>query len=110
MVVASVAVERSSGSLAAKNPGLGKDDCSISKQGFEKFKFPNLGEEKPAHNLSSTLKVKMSAIGSLVFCTDCGNLLESSTGNKNTILVCDCCGAENKGLHYFAQTSHPPQI
>ncbi|CZR63254.1 related to DNA-directed RNA polymerase I A12.2 subunit [Phialocephala subalpina] len=38
----------------------------------------------------------MSAIGSLVFCTDCGNLLDSSTGNKNTILVCDCCGAENK--------------
>lgn len=41
----------------------------------------------------------MSAIGSLVFCTACGNLLESSTGNKNTILVCDCCGAENKGLY-----------
>ncbi|PQE22455.1 hypothetical protein CJF31_00001347 [Rutstroemia sp. NJR-2017a BVV2] len=40
----------------------------------------------------------MSAVGSLVFCTDCGNLLESSTGNKNSILVCDCCGAENKGL------------
>ncbi|KAA8570763.1 hypothetical protein MFRU_011g01810 [Monilinia fructicola] len=38
----------------------------------------------------------MSAVGSLVFCTDCGNLLESSTGNKNTILTCDCCGAENK--------------
>ncbi|TVY73191.1 DNA-directed RNA polymerase I subunit [Lachnellula suecica] len=38
----------------------------------------------------------MSAIGSLVFCTDCGNLLESSTGNQNTILVCDCCSAENK--------------
>jgi len=40
----------------------------------------------------------MSAIGSLVFCTDCGNLLESSAGNKNAILVCDCCGAENQGL------------
>jgi hypothetical protein len=40
---------------------------------------------------------KMSAIGSLVFCTDCGNLLDSSSGNQNTILVCDCCGAENKG-------------
>ncbi|XMA17742.1 hypothetical protein WAI453_010533 [Rhynchosporium graminicola] len=38
----------------------------------------------------------MSAIGSLVFCTECGNLLDASTGNKNTILVCDCCGAENK--------------
>ncbi|KAH8596058.1 hypothetical protein B0O99DRAFT_651741 [Bisporella sp. PMI_857] len=38
----------------------------------------------------------MSAIGSLVFCTDCGNLLESSTGNKETILLCGCCGAENR--------------
>ncbi|KAM3086296.1 DNA-directed RNA polymerase I core subunit rpa12 [Clarireedia jacksonii] len=34
----------------------------------------------------------MSAVGSLVFCTDCGNLLESSTGNKNSILAhfADC--------------------
>ena len=39
----------------------------------------------------------MSAIGSLVFCTDCGNLLESSTG-KDALLLCNCCGAENKGL------------
>jgi DNA-directed RNA polymerase subunit M/transcription elongation factor TFIIS len=39
----------------------------------------------------------MSAVGSLVFCTDCGNLLESSTGNKNNVLTCDCCGAENQG-------------
>ncbi|KAH8809016.1 transcription factor S-II-domain-containing protein [Xylogone sp. PMI_703] len=38
----------------------------------------------------------MSAIGSLVFCTDCGNLLETSTGNANTILICECCGAENR--------------
>ncbi|CAG8961668.1 hypothetical protein HYALB_00007704 [Hymenoscyphus albidus] len=37
----------------------------------------------------------MSAVGSLVFCTDCGNLLDSSTGNKNNVLKCDCCGAEN---------------
>lgn len=41
----------------------------------------------------------MSAIGSLVFCTECGNLLEASTGDVNTILTCDCCGAENKGMH-----------
>lgn len=39
---------------------------------------------------------KMSAIGSLVFCTDCGNLLENSAGNKDAILGCDCCGAENR--------------
>ncbi|OCK78765.1 DNA-directed RNA polymeras-like protein I subunit [Lepidopterella palustris CBS 459.81] len=35
----------------------------------------------------------MSVIGSLVFCTDCGNLLDGSTGNEKTILVCDVCGA-----------------
>jgi len=39
----------------------------------------------------------MSAIGSLVFCTYCGNLLEGSTGDDKTILTCDCCGAQNKG-------------
>ncbi|KAG9230670.1 hypothetical protein BJ875DRAFT_507166 [Amylocarpus encephaloides] len=38
----------------------------------------------------------MSAVGSLVFCTDCGNLLDSSTGNMNHVLVCDCCGADNQ--------------
>lgn len=39
----------------------------------------------------------MSAIGSLVFCTDCGNLLDNSKGDVNAILVCDCCGVENRG-------------
>ncbi|RDL30828.1 DNA-directed RNA polymerase subunit [Venustampulla echinocandica] len=38
----------------------------------------------------------MSAVGSLVFCTECGNLLDISTGNTKNILICDCCGAENK--------------
>ena len=42
--------------------------------------------------------IKMSAIGSLVFCTDCGNLLEPSKGVKDSILKCECCGTENKGL------------
>lgn len=45
----------------------------------------------------------MSAIGSLVFCTDCGNLLDTSTGNKQTILVCGCCGAENQGFFSILQ-------
>ena len=39
----------------------------------------------------------MAAIGSLVFCTDCGNLLDGSTGNEKAILNCDVCGTENKG-------------
>ncbi|KAL1955287.1 hypothetical protein VTO42DRAFT_8819 [Malbranchea cinnamomea] len=38
----------------------------------------------------------MSAIGSLIFCTDCGNLLNESTGDANTILVCDVCGTRNR--------------
>ena len=39
----------------------------------------------------------MSAIGSLVFCTDCGNLLDGSSGDKKAILTCEVCGTENKG-------------
>lgn len=39
----------------------------------------------------------MSAIGSLIFCTDCGNLLRESTGDANAILHCTVCGARNKG-------------
>ncbi|KAI8942573.1 hypothetical protein NX059_000631 [Plenodomus lindquistii] len=38
----------------------------------------------------------MSAIGSLVFCTDCGNLLDGSAGRKNAILTCAVCGASCK--------------
>ena len=59
--------------------------------------------ERPLHQnyleafKTSFKRPKMSAVGSLVFCTDCGNLLDSSTGNRNAILVCDCCEAENKG-------------
>ncbi|KAF2228094.1 DNA-directed RNA polymeras-like protein I subunit [Elsinoe ampelina] len=35
----------------------------------------------------------MSAIGSLVFCTDCGNLLDRATGPEQTDLNCSVCGA-----------------
>ena len=38
----------------------------------------------------------MAAIGSLVFCTDCGNLLDESTGDAKAILICDVCGTHNK--------------
>ncbi|KAL1873139.1 hypothetical protein VTK73DRAFT_1050 [Phialemonium thermophilum] len=40
----------------------------------------------------------MAAIGSLIFCTDCGNLLPASKGTTKNILRCDCCGAENQDL------------
>lgn len=35
----------------------------------------------------------MSAIGSLIFCTDCGNLLDTITGDSTT-LDCKQCGHE----------------
>ena len=38
----------------------------------------------------------MAAIGSLVFCTDCGNLLDSNIGRK-AYIECDICGTQNKG-------------
>lgn len=52
----------------------------------------------------------MSAIGSLVFCTDCGNLLDGSSGDKKAMLVCDVCGASCRGmvsLLLLALASHP---
>ncbi|OAA56692.1 DNA-directed RNA polymerase 1 kda [Niveomyces insectorum RCEF 264] len=38
----------------------------------------------------------MASMGSLVFCTDCGNILPMSVGSSRNILTCRCCGAENK--------------
>ncbi|KAG6004666.1 hypothetical protein E4U54_000505 [Claviceps lovelessii] len=38
----------------------------------------------------------MAAIGSLVFCTDCGNLLPATRGTEKNSLKCECCGAWNK--------------
>ena len=55
-------------------------------------------DQKKLRDIEATI---MSAVGFLVFCTDCGNLLDSSTGNTNAILVCECCGAENKGMLNF---------
>jgi hypothetical protein len=43
--------------------------------------------------------ITMAAIGSLIFCTDCGNLLPASKGSEKNILHCECCGAENKGVY-----------
>lgn len=40
----------------------------------------------------------MPAIGSMVFCTDCGNLLPATKGTEQNVLSCECCSAENKGL------------
>ncbi len=40
----------------------------------------------------------MASIGALVFCTDCGNILPMSTGSSRNMLVCRCCGAENRGM------------
>jgi DNA-directed RNA polymerase subunit M/transcription elongation factor TFIIS len=48
-------------------------------------------------NIEEPKTLVMASIGSLVFCTDCGNLLPPSKGVVNNILSCDCCGALNKG-------------
>ena len=47
----------------------------------------------------------MAAIGSLVFCTDCGNLLDGSSGNEKAILKCDVCGTENRGAYDLATST-----
>ncbi len=49
------------------------------------------------HSSPGLLSGDMAAIGSLVFCTDCGNLLDGSTGDKKAILICEVCGTHNKG-------------
>lgn len=38
----------------------------------------------------------MSAIGSLVFCSDCGNLLDTTSGNEK--LVCEQCGGVTRDI------------
>ncbi|KAL7789082.1 hypothetical protein V8C37DRAFT_404171 [Trichoderma ceciliae] len=38
----------------------------------------------------------MAAIGSMVFCTDCGNLLPATKGTEQNVLSCEYCSAENK--------------
>lgn len=48
----------------------------------------------------------MSAIGSLVFCTDCGNLLDGSSGDEKAILTCEVCGTENTGWSRLWSLEH----
>ncbi|KAF2754453.1 hypothetical protein EJ05DRAFT_489166 [Pseudovirgaria hyperparasitica] len=48
----------------------------------------------------------MAAIGSLVFCTDCGNLLDSNTGHQKAVLTCTICGASNKDTSSKVVTTH----
>ncbi|KAL8699894.1 MAG: hypothetical protein Q9224_001214 [Gallowayella concinna] len=38
----------------------------------------------------------MTAIGSLVFCTDCGNLLDGASGDRKVMITCEVCGTKNK--------------
>jgi len=48
-----------------------------------------------SRSVSLTHRRKMSAVGSLVFCSDCGNLLDSTSGNEK--LVCEQCGGVTRG-------------
>jgi DNA-directed RNA polymerase I subunit RPA12 len=56
-----------------------------------------------------SLTTKMAAIGSLVFCTDCGNLLEQNVGKK-TFIQCDICGTQNKGGQRFHSANLIPML
>ena len=47
----------------------------------------------------------MAAIGSLVFCTACGNLLEHNIGRK-AYLECDICGTQNKDTSSKVVVTH----
>ncbi|KAI9858307.1 MAG: DNA-directed RNA polymerase I core subunit rpa12 [Trichoglossum hirsutum] len=38
----------------------------------------------------------MAAIGSLLFCTACGNLLDNSSTGERATVACDVCGTGNK--------------
>jgi DNA-directed RNA polymerase I subunit RPA12 len=48
----------------------------------------------------------MSAIGSLIFCSDCGNLLDGSAGKKNVTLTCAVCGASCKDTSSKTVVTH----
>lgn len=47
-------------------------------------------EKEPAN-------ANMTAVGSMVFCTDCGNLLPATKGSQKNKLQCECCSQWNKG-------------
>jgi len=47
----------------------------------------------------------MAAIGNLVFCTDCGNLLDEPSSEAQSVLYCDVCGTANKGVSLYLLSS-----
>ena len=48
----------------------------------------------------------MTAIGSLVFCRDCGNLLDGFSGDEKVVLTCDVCWTENKGIYQLVKLGY----
>lgn len=93
-------------------PRRGKCGAQIPKiiRGTHHFRKRSLhfrsGQLTSAHSLLENNPPRktpvMAAIGSLVFCVDCGNLLEPNTSRK-AYIACDLCGTQNKGLiaHVF---------
>ena len=61
--------------------------------------LPDLEETRLLCCGRSEQTINMATIGSLVFCTVCGNLLPASKGSVKNILHCECCGAENQGVY-----------
>jgi DNA-directed RNA polymerase I subunit RPA12 len=49
----------------------------------------------------------MATIGSLIFCTACGDLLPPTTGDPKRILVCTVCGTQNRGEISAGVTTTP---
>jgi len=48
----------------------------------------------------------MSAIGSLLFCTDCGELLPEIYRNKRVAIRCKVCGTKNEDVTLKATEQH----
>lgn len=80
-------------------------DCSSMWNSSFQFTFyairPVVGNHSILTFLCLRLFLAMAAIGSLVFCTDCGNLLDGGAGKQNAILTCRVCGAQCKGSMPF---------
>jgi DNA-directed RNA polymerase I subunit RPA12 len=66
------------------------------------FFFAKRPHDEPTKQPNTT----MSAIGSLIFCSDCGNLLDGSAGKKNVTLTCAICGASCKDTSSKTVVTH----
>lgn len=60
--------------------------------------YPKKIKNTPSNKINFPLslpQITMSTVGTLVFCSDCGNLLDSIAGSDR--IECEMCGAVTKG-------------